>query len=224
MRNFKKRIKDEDGEIMLESMLVMLIVIFILIAMLSFGFLFYQQSMLCTVANELAEDIGANYKLACSSDQSGKPEQKSLREIKLYRTSFAIFSIKEMHKQRANDYLPKRVRLTSLGILDDEPKVENFDIKVDNIGRLHVEVTVSMKCSILFDGALKYFGIIKETPKFTATGRAECLDITAYASHVHFVKYVGDKIAADKGNISTILNQIVDTLNNTKSIAEVFGH
>lgn len=220
----KQKLRDSSGEVMIESTLVMLVTIFVLVAMISMGFLFYQQCMLQTVANEIATDIGTNYKLTGQSIGQVDVSQTSLKDIKLYRTSFSMFSMKELHKQRAKEYLSDRIRLTTLGIMSKEPTVDSFDIKVDNIGRLHVEVTISMECEILFGGALEYFQIINSKPKFTAVGSAECLDITAYASHVQFVSYLGNKIETNGGTSNEIIAKIYKITQDSKSImSSIFG-
>lgn len=216
MSNFKQKCKDEKGEVMLESTIIFLLTMFILIAMISVGFLFYQKAMLNTIATEMATKVGNDYKLALGED--GETE---LENIKLYRTTFALSSMEAMHKENIETVLPERVELTSLGFGDEEPKVENFDISVDNVGRMHVEITISMECKILFGGALEYFGILDDTPKLTSTARAECLDVTAYCGHVQFLDYVERKVNDDGGAISDIMNSVVDIINNATSIKDI---
>ncbi len=153
-REFIYRLKRDDAEIMLESTIIIIIVLFMLTAMISVGFLFYQQSL-----------------------------------------------------------------ITSFGIAENDPSVA-VGITVDNVGRLHTEVTVTLECSILFDGALKYFHIIDSTPEFSATARGECLDVTAYASQVHFMNYITEKMGDP--NILNIVKQTVRIIRNGASIVEVF--
>lgn len=205
-----ERLKGEDAEIMLESTIIIIIVLFMLIAMISVGFLFYQQCVISSIAMELAEDIGANYKLVSDGD--------SLK-INLYRTSIALGSAETYHQKKALEKCRERLKISSLGISVNDPEV-NVGIVVDNIGRLHAEVTVTLECSILFDGALKYFGIIDSTPEFSATARGECLDVTAYAGQVHFMNYITEK--AGDSNILNIVNQTVRIIRNGASIIDVF--
>lgn len=205
-----EHLKGDAAEIMLESTIIIIIVLFMLIAMISVGFLFYQQSIISSIATELAEDIGANYKLISDSDSS---------KINLYRTSIALGSAETYHREKALEKCRERLKISSLGIAANDPEV-NVDIVVDNIGRLHAEVTVTLECSILFDGALKYFGIIDSTPEFSATARGECLDVTAYAGQVHFMNYITEK--AGDPNILNIVNQTVRIIRNGASIVDVF--
>lgn len=222
MEKFKRKISNEKGEIMLESTFIMIMTLMVLIAMISVGFLFYQQAMLNTVATELATEIASNYKITEQEIGSTDVNVDTLKNIKLYRTSVSMTSMKVLHKQRAEEYLPERVKLSTLGFNEKDPKIENFNVEVDNVGRMHTEITISLECDILFGGALKYFGIIDSTPKFTATGRAECLDLTGYSGHVQFLNYVKSKMESDGGVINDILEKVVKVINNAESIADIF--
>ena len=219
MAKIRARLRDENGEVMLESTLVMTFTLFILMAMISVGFLFYQQAMVSTVASDIAVDIASSYKLTNQEMGSGQVSSNTLNDVRLYRTSVAMASMKALHKQRAEKYLPERVRLTSLGILDKEPVLDHFDITVDNVGRMHVEGGVSMECDILFSGALEYLGLIDSTPSFSASGRAECLDVTAYASHVQFLNYVGNKLEGT--NADKALTSILGIFKDADSIGDM---
>ncbi|MBQ8802269.1 MAG: hypothetical protein IJZ53_01350 [Tyzzerella sp.] len=214
-------LKKDSGEVMLESTIIMVFTLLILIAMLSVGFLFYQQAMINTVATDLASDIATSYKLTNQDIGEGEVTSTALNDVKLYRTSVSMFSMKALHKQRAEEYLPERIQMSTLGIAEKEPVLEEFDIAVDNVGRMHVELTVSMECDILFSGALKYFGIIDSTPRFSARASAECLDITAYASHVKFLDYVGRKAEETLPNGNKAITSIIGIFQDADSIADM---
>lgn len=199
---------------MLETTLIMTLTLFILMAMLSLGFLFYQQSMLITVATETATEVASNYKLSAESNNSGE------KELKLYRTTFALNQMKQLTKQRAESYVQSRAPMTTLGF-DTEVEVSECDVVMDSIGRLHTEVTVTMECDFFMSGALKYFGIIDDDMKFVATGRAECLDLTAYAGHVHFLEYVGQKV--EELDQHGVLGKIAQIVQDIKDIGDVIG-
>lgn len=212
-QKLKKWLYDESsGEVMLESTIIITMTLFIMIAMISLGFLFYQQAMLTTVATEAATEIASNYKLSSQNDDG---------DIKLYRTTFALNKMEAACQQQAKEFVENRIPLTTLG-MDTQVTVDNCEVVMDNIGRLHTEVTISMKCDFLFSGALKYFDIIDDTPTFSATGRAECLDITAYAGHIQFFQYIDTKLNEDGGNGATFLKNVAEIVENVKSIMDVF--
>lgn len=218
MTKLIETLKEEDsGEIMLESVIVILITLFMLVAILSLGFAYYQQSMLTTVANETAELIGANYKYTSEADIDNLTlDADSIENLRMFRTSFGINAMKDINQNHAEIYVPKRIAYTNLGINKSAPTLSSWKVEVDNVGRLHVDITVQMETEILFQGALKYFGIIKDTPKFTASARAECLDITAYASHISFSEYLENNAGMKAAD------SIIKIINSGKKIIEVF--
>ena len=226
MKNTKER--EESGEVMLESAIIIPITLMIMIAMLSLGFLYYQKMMLTTVATEVAEDVAHGYKYSdiglddLEKIVGTKYQESTIKKIRKFRNSFAINKMESEGKKIVNEkYLKKRVKLTSLGLSDSDIKVESYEIKLDNIGRLHVEVTLSMKSKIFLGGALEFFHIADAEPVFQSTGRAECIDITAYAGHVFFVKYFGKRILGENG--TSIANSIVTIINSVKQIAKTFA-
>lgn len=215
----QKKYNDESGEVMLESVIVLLLTIMILIAMISLGFLFYQKSMIQTVANETAANIATSYKYTEQSLSHPGISADSLDSLKMFRTSFAVSSLKNTHKDRADDYIDDRIALTNLGINSGDPQIDDIEIIVDNVGRLHVECTISMESEWLFSGALEFFGISDSSIDFTATGRAEIIDITSYASYVHYLKYLGgctDEYFGEGTTVGSIIDsvkRVVDILN-----------
>ncbi len=58
MKQFFRR---EDGMMMVEGMLALLATIMVLICLLGFGFLFYQQWAVCNIANDTATRIAQTY-------------------------------------------------------------------------------------------------------------------------------------------------------------------
>lgn len=221
MKNNIKRIKENSsGEVTIESMMILLLTVFVLIAMISLGFLIYQQAMISTVAAETATAIARDYKYTSHSrglNESTVISDEAVSDASKFRSSFAIFNMKSVNGQRADDYIRERIPLTSFTD-NDSLKVENIDIKADNIGRLHTEVIISMDEEILFFGSLKYFNFSDENSKLTATARAESLDITAYAGHVNFVKYMSVK--SGDSNISSIAANIYNSVCDIKEIVK----
>ncbi len=218
MSKVKERFMDEHGEIMLESTIVMVITLFVLMAMISVGFLFYQQAMINTVASDLATDIASMYKYSERNYSDETEMSNALKKVVLYRSSLGVTGIKSVHQNRANKELPLKIVRTTLGLTEKEPHVESLEVKVDNVGRMHIEVTVSMECAILFGGALEYFGITDATPVFRASASAECIDITNYASYVHFVNYASGKVG---DNTNNAISSIIGIFKDADSITDI---
>lgn len=222
MQRFLRILRKEDsGEIMVESTIVVVITMIVLLAVLSLGFLYYQQSMLTTAANDIATKIGSGYKYTEQDLNDYTLTQDALENTKMYRTSFQLMGMRNINRTRTEDYLPDRIALTNFG-LNSSVTIDDFDITVDNVGRMHIDVQLSMKCEFLFSNVLEYFGIIDSMPTFTAHGRAECLDITGYAAHVEFLEYVKRKAQEDGGSIISIIDSVVNVVNNARDIADTF--
>ncbi len=213
LNEVKKRLyNDDSGEIMLESTIVITITLLLLVVMLSLGFVYYQKAMLTSVANEIASDISANYKYLMQDDQLLSDmtfDDTNLKSMGRFRATFNLEKVKNSSIQKANDYIAYRVGITNLGINRSEPKIDSAEISIDGVGRMHVKVEVSMETDFLFSSVLQYLDIIPDVPSFSATGSAECLDISAYYSYVNFVEHFTSKLAGE----DTLIGEIIGTIN-----------
>ena len=207
-----KRKSLESGEIMLESLIVMLITIMVMIAMLGLGFVYYQKAMLTNLANEVAADVASNYKYCDQTieNQIDAELQDKLKNIRMYRTSFGAGSMQSRSKAKARLFAENQVNTRTLGINTSSVTLDDYDITFDNIGRMHVEITLEMQSEVLFSGALKAMNLMDKTATYKATGRAECIDITAYAGHVFFIQYIETKLEGSETleHIRTICESI----------------
>lgn len=238
MINIKQRLeKDgESGEIMLEAAIVLLMVFAIIFAMFSLGFMYYQKVMVQTIANEATAYAATNYKYILAkngtemdldahditifdSAQGDTDDTYAPAPLKMFRSSFAILALEAEGKSDVEAYVKERMNLSSFG-MNDNVSVDKYDIKIDNIGRMHVECTISAKSEIIFAGFAEFLGIIDDsTITFSASSRAEIIDITSYASYVNFVGYFGrvvsqsDAIESVTGSVYTISDSVKDTFN-----------
>lgn len=100
-----KKIKDDDGAIMLEFAMVMSLVLIVLAFMLGFGFFICQKTMCYTIATETASYIGDSYKYTGLNkiDETEVPKDK-MKNLKNYRTSFALISMRNSSKNKTDAY------------------------------------------------------------------------------------------------------------------------
>jgi len=191
----EKRRSDESGEIMIESMIIVLMTTFILIFMVSVGFLLYQKSIINTVANETAAEIAQTYKFTSVSDENLLSRQQmwnALTHVKKYRYLFAWGSLEADNTDKAQNYSVNRLEKTSFATEESSPTIE-LHTKETDIGRRYVEVTIEAKYSIFWGGALKAFGM-DDSYVIQSTAYAECNDISNYYNTVGFVKNACDKV------------------------------
>lgn len=184
--------KDESGEVMLEAAIIFPLVFLIIFTMLSLGFLFYQRTMLSSVAAETASAIGNCFKYDQNLDDRNI-DADIMSKLRKYRMSLRLKTMKEQNKNYGNEFVKSKVGLANIGVNRSDPKIESLDISVDDVGRLHVTVEVSIETDFFLSDILEYLDIIDSSPKFTAKSSAEVLDMTGHFSYVNFVRYFSDK-------------------------------
>ena len=81
-------LNDDSGEVMLESTIIFTITIFLLLALLSIGFIFYQKAMLNSVADEIASSVGATFKFKDSDLMEREIGSNELSSNQMYRYMF----------------------------------------------------------------------------------------------------------------------------------------
>lgn len=194
----KQRNKDEQGEIMLESMVVLLITMFVLIFLISLGFLYYQQWMVQTTAEDAANKIAQTYAFTNTDPIIGYTDVKNICGRKLYRYTVSKDSMESGNKKRAKEYAVYRLSKGSLADRKGDPEVK-VEIVKDNLARRHITVELSCNYEIFLGGALEFFGV-KKVQTFRGYGQAECMDLidyvntTDYFANVSSLKWTGSKL------------------------------
>lgn len=204
--------KSDSGEIMLESSIILVSVILLLMALLSLSFMFYQQAMMTSVANELAASIAKNYKYTMVDTDANSVAVKNMGDVKLYRYTLGKKNVQTAHDKRGDTYAIMRADLTGIGI-NAGKAAATVVIEGTGIGRAIVKVTVTQKTDFFLSGILELLGIYDES-KFTAVAYAECTDMIAYASLINFTDYVSREFSelSAFGDIYTSVKHIVDVL------------
>lgn len=109
------KFKDERGAVMLESTYCILISIFVLMFILSFGFFLYQKTTVTIVANEIAEEVSQTYKLRNVSDSSSI-SSTDISGVGKYR--YLFFADNFNSKNEAKAITLANVRLTKTALAD----------------------------------------------------------------------------------------------------------
>ncbi len=215
----KKQAKDQCGEIMLESSFILVAVIVLLMVLLSLSFLFYQQTLMTTIATEIAADVAKNYKFSAGGLEIGEDDivLDDVKSVKMFRSTFGSNKVLEGHTQRAKTYLTDRVGLSSLGLNSDNAELLCTAEKT-GLGRVYIKVTVSQKTDFFLSGILEYSGIWDDGKVFAASAYAECLDLTAYTSVVNFNRYCCSALKAFS-EIGELYNSIRDFISALSGLA-----
>lgn len=198
MEQLRERMKEQQGEVMLEASIILVSVILLLMALLSLSFLFYQQSLMNTVAHEIAADVARNLKY---TDLPVGVEEITLDDATsthLFRMSFGQGTVARAQAERGEAYAQRRVPEASLG-LNPGPLQVDCQVTYTGIGRAKVAVTVAQKTDFFLEGTLKLLGLDLEEDLFSATAYAECVDLMGYTSMVNFTVYAAGVLDAFDG-------------------------
>lgn len=213
-RFIKTNLHDDRGEIMLESSFVMISVFLMLTVMLSLSFMFYQQSMITSVAAEISSSVAKNYKYTDTDLKTSEFTVSDASSIRKYRLTLSTGKLMREHEEQADTYGAERIKLTTLGINSSDVDV-SCQLVHTGIGRAYIKVTVTNKTDFFLSNVLEAFGIY-DGEGFSATSYSECTDMTAYASTVNFSNYMAGFMEPFSGVGKTYqsFKNIVETLKN----------
>lgn len=195
MRSMKRTDTDgQRGEIMLEAAIIFIPVLLLLLMMLSLTFLFYEEAMMNSIANEIAENVAVNLKYR-DLGPNDDPMPDNIASERMFRLTFGESKVEGDQKDWAEAYANWRIPLTTFGIGGDEAQVE-CKVSLSGIGRAYVQVTVKRQTEIFLGGVLTYLGILEDDSEVGATAYAECVDLMGYTSLINFVEYASNKLSA----------------------------
>lgn len=190
MGTLRENIKRQQGEIMLEAAVIIVPVLLLLFALMSLSFFFYQESLMNTVATEVASDMARNLKYTDLDVGENVIDLENIKNTSMFRMSFGKNQVAEAQAKRGEEYAKWRVPLSSLGLNPGELEVD-CEVVYTGIGRAYVRATVSQRTDFFLSGVLDLLGVTEERELFSSTAYAECLDPMAYTSMVNFTEYVG---------------------------------
>lgn len=215
LRNCKK----ENGEIMIESMLVLLPTMFVMVFLIALGFLMYQQWNVQYVADSVASRLSVVYSYGNADIKSGEITIDDMEGRELYRY-LDLFGGKEkmtgQAEAKGKQYGAMLFSLTNFAAAENE--TISVTMEDDGIGRRHIVVKVSGDYKIPFGAGLEIFGM-RSTRHMEASSAAECVDIMEYFASVTLAKNAEEMLL---GN-SKILGAIDSILSLVKHIRNFGG-
>lgn len=198
-----KVIRREKGEIMLEAILVMIPTLFVMIFLLSLGFLLYQKWNVQFLADEVASKVAVRYEYIEEEMPGEKISLNDAQKTVLYKYLFQGDNIENKNQEKSLKYGTALSKKTSFGVGSGNETVE-MECVEDSMARRHISVNVTGTYRIPFSEGLEILGM-EGTRTFTATSYAECVDITDYMNTVVFSRQVGE-ILFSSGNIYKMIN------------------
>ncbi len=200
-RQFTK-IKKEDGEIMLESILVMIPTLFVLIFLLSLGFLLYQKWNIQYVADDIASKIATSFEYLDEDVPTTVVSLEDAQEVLLYKYLFNLDDYEELNNTKANNYGSHLLQLTGYGNGVGGETIQ-LTVEEDSLARRHIRVVITGTYRIPFAEGLEVFGM-DGTRTFTAVSYAECIDMTDYMNTVVFGDQVGEILFGNSKSLKMI--------------------
>lgn len=206
--------KNERGELMIESMIIVVLTIFLLLWILAVGFLYYQRNLVTVITNDAAAKIAATYKNVDSDIVMGYISAEDMGERPLYR-NFQNGELKDANETKAEAYIRYMIKRTNfLGTIRDPENdiVVTMRLVNDSAVRKHVEVRTECTFKTPFGEALELFGMDADVT-YAAVGRADCTDIADYIYTTDYVSTVlGGKLV--KSKVVDCLNSLIKVFNN----------
>ena len=186
-KTINKFIKQDKGEITIESMLVIIPTIFVMLFLLSLGFLLYQQWNLQVATDDAANKIAGSFSMLNASTSTGEIATEDYRKVDLYR-NIDIGAIgsktkyQNRNKEKAKTYVLGRMNGTSFANTVGEPSV-SCTVESNGFARKRIQLSVTATYKIPFGEGLELMGMDSERT-CNATSAAECLDILDYVNAV----------------------------------------
>lgn len=174
------------GEITVETTIVLVTILFVLMVILSFGFLIYEKHNLTVTANAVAEKVAQTYPHPDCDISTGRYTADPNADPGLYRYLFSsqADSLLAENQARASAYGLSRLGTLSLAS-EVTPPTCTLKLISDGLGRSHVEVTMTSTYQVVGGAFFQLFGL-PSSLQYTATGYAECLDLMDYVTVTDF--------------------------------------
>lgn len=206
--------RSQEGMEAVEGMIILTLMIFILVLFLSFGFLFYQQWIVSSVADDTAVRIAQTYAYSDADPVTGYIS----RAMKLSVSPFRYMggTLAEKNSDRGTQYALWSLDQVSLAYLTSEPEVEVTTVH-DSYAQSHVEVHIAATYEIPFGGALEYFGIPGKVT-YHATGYAVTTDVSNYLRSVDTLSALAGTTMGNPG-----VELVNDILGAVEKIAKLFS-
>ncbi len=202
----KKFFQREDGAMMLDGMIAMLVTILVMVFLMSLGFLFYQQWIVSNVANDTASRVAQSYAYPNTDPVIGYIDVELMDHVSLFR--YMGDDLETENAEKAENYAAWALQLSSLAYPVSPPQID-VQVLSDSLARRHIEVTVQAEYKIPLGGALKYFGL-SDTFTYEATGYGVCMDLLDYIHTVDTVKTLSEDTISSKflGTVDSFLSML----------------
>lgn len=190
MKQFiKQRVsfKDESANAVIEASFVMSIAVVMIAVLINLGFILYEHTLLESTANKTASNIANVYSSICRDPEIGYVNDSNFYKTNLYRyvSNFFTSSLDDSSVRKGNWYALYTIKKNNMIKQSDKSEV-NVEVKRRNGSILINQVVVNIQCEYAIPLTRIWGGNNKMT--FSATGRANCIDLLDYFDTVMMVE------------------------------------
>lgn len=172
----------ERGEVVVEASIVVTLVTILITIMLYLGMVLYQKTIVTVMANHTASNLAQVYSNNLKDPFTGYIAPEKVYQSVTY-SNMKTDAYLDVIEQKANIFA--QYRLKSSSILPKESTTVEVDIvkKPNEILKSQIVVTIKEKMNIPLVG---FFGVDGKI-EYSASGRADCIDILEYLNGVEAV-------------------------------------
>ena len=181
---WRKVLRDAEGMEAVEGLLVLTAMTLMLVFFISFGFLFYQQSVVTTAANDAATRIAQSYAYSGADPVMGFISRSMRVSLSPYR--YWNKRLETGRESMAEKYALWYLRKASFALEEGRPEIQVTTVH-DGLAQRHVEVSITARYEVPVGGMLHFIGVDRVV-EYHATGRAVCLDLSDYIYTVDTVE------------------------------------
>ena len=207
-----------EGMEAVEGLLVLTAMTLMLVFFMSFGFLFYQQSVVATAANDAATRIAQSYAYGGADPVMGFISRSMRVSLSPYRYWLSLDmtpSLQERREDMAEKYAKWYLSRASFALEQGTPEIIARTVH-DGLAQRHIEVDITVSYELPVGWILQLIGIDKVV-EYHATGRAVCLDLSDYIYTVNtanaFTNYTaGSKLLGAFNSVAGLAQKIRNTV------------
>lgn len=186
-KNIMQRIhKEKSGNLIIEASFVLTITVVMIAVLINMGFMLYEKTLIEVTANETATEIANVYSSLCRDPEIGYVNDSNFYKTNLYRYVTNYFTSSQDDKAIKKGKWFALYKIRKGNLIKDEPK--DIDVKIERRpGSLlmnQVVVTITSEYEIPLT---KIWGG-KNKMTFTATAKANCIDLLDYFGTVSMVE------------------------------------
>lgn len=215
-----KKYNNESGELMIESMLVMIPVLFVVVFIITLGFFFYERWNVEMTADEVAESVAVNYQYLGIDLHDGIQSFEDIKKISRYRYNLTSGRYEADNITRGQAYGKKYMKLVSLAKVQQDPVIE-IAVKEDGFAARHVKISVTENYILPFAEGFEVF-MLPSQHTYTATAEAVCMDFSDYVGSVNYLANLDGILPFSKYSGVQLVNSILGMIKKIKAAYDTF--